>query len=70
MRLVIEGTNLPGRTFEEHRNVHVALQVRKDPAGPVPGDAASGRWETEIASWTGTSGDPRCRVGAASGSST
>lgn len=48
MRIVIEGRELPGRTFEEYADVHVALQVGQDPVGPVPGDAASARWETEV----------------------
>src|SRR5690606_21704656 len=48
MRVVIEGRDLPGRTFELFDDVHVALQVRRDPVDPVPGDAASARWETEV----------------------
>lgn len=48
VRIVIEGRDLPGRTFGDHTDVHVALQVRQDPEGPVPGDAASARWETEV----------------------
>jgi hypothetical protein len=48
VRIVIEGRNLPGRHFAEHDNVHVALQVRSDPEGPVPGDASSARWETVV----------------------
>ncbi len=45
---MIEGQDLPGRTFGPYADVHVALQVRSDPAGPVPGDAASAHWETEV----------------------
>jgi hypothetical protein len=48
MRIVIEARNLPGRRFEGHDNVHVALQVRSDPEGPVPGDAATARWEADV----------------------
>ena len=49
VRVVIEGRDLPGRTFESHSDVHVALQVRRDAVAPVPGDAGSARWETEVA---------------------
>ena len=45
---MVEGRELPGRRFGEYADVHVALQVDRDPAGPVPGDAASARWETEV----------------------
>jgi hypothetical protein len=48
VRIVVEGRELPGRTFGPYADVHVALQVRKDPEGLVPGDAASARWETEV----------------------
>ena len=48
VRIVIEGRDLPGRVFASYDDVHVALQVRKDPEGPVRGDAASARWETEV----------------------
>jgi hypothetical protein len=43
VRIVIEGRDLPGRA-----DVQVALQVRKDPEGPVPGDAPSARWEADV----------------------
>lgn len=48
MHVVIEGRDLPGRTFGSYADVHVALQVRSEPEGPVPGDATSARWETEV----------------------
>jgi hypothetical protein len=48
VRIVIKGRNLPGRRFEGHENVHVALQVRAEPDGAVPGDASTARWETEV----------------------
>jgi Family of unknown function (DUF5990) len=44
----VEGRELPGRRFGEYADVHVALQVGRDPADPVPGDAAGARWETEV----------------------
>ena len=52
MRIVIEGHDLPGAEFVSDgrplQNVHVAVQVGKDPAGPVRGDADSARWEVDV----------------------
>ncbi len=48
MRIVIDGRDLPGRRFGSYADVHVALQVGRDPADPVPGDAGSARWEAEV----------------------
>jgi hypothetical protein len=55
MRIVIGGTNLPGRSFEcgpdgsdTHRNVFVGIGVGTDAVMRVPGDAASARWEIEV----------------------
>jgi hypothetical protein len=39
---------LPGRVFCEHQNVHVGVQVRRDPDGLVPGDARSASWDVEV----------------------
>lgn len=46
--MVIEGRDLPGRRFAEYDNVHVALQVGREPVGLVPGDAARAEWSTEV----------------------
>ncbi len=48
MRLVIRGGNLPGRTCGSYSNVHVGLQVKRDPSELVPGDADAAEWITEI----------------------
>lgn len=53
MRLVVVGTDLPGRSFCEPdgsrlADVHVAVQVRTEPVGWVPGDATEGRWHLDI----------------------
>lgn len=48
MRLVIRGHDLPGASYDGHARIAVGLQVRSEPAGLVPGDAASARWETEV----------------------
>jgi hypothetical protein len=53
MKIVIEGRDLPGRSFctpegDVLSDVHVGLQVGRDPEGLVPGDAASARWELDV----------------------
>ncbi len=51
MQVVIRGHQLPGRTFTGDQtwdNVHVALQVGRDPAGLVPGDAPAATWRAEV----------------------
>jgi hypothetical protein len=49
---VIRGHNLPGRTFaggdEPAPNVHVGVQVRRDPVDIVPGDAATAQWQLDV----------------------
>lgn len=48
MRLVIRGHHLPGRTCGSYADIHVGLQLDREPAGLVPGDADSADWVTEI----------------------
>jgi hypothetical protein len=48
MRLVINGHDLPGRTCGSYDDVHVGLQVGREPDDLVPGDAAEATWVTEI----------------------
>jgi hypothetical protein len=52
MRIVIEGSDLPGVEFvsdgELLRNVHVAVQIGREPVGLVRGDAQEARWELEV----------------------
>ena len=52
MRIIIEGHDLPGAEFVSDgvplHNVHVAVQVGKEPVGLVRGDADSARWEIEV----------------------
>jgi len=52
MRIVIEGHDLPGVEFVAdgvpRYNVHVAVQVGKDPIDLVRGDADSARWEIDV----------------------
>ncbi len=52
MRIVIEGHDLPGAEFVSEgvplHNVHVAVQVGKEPVGLVRGDADNARWEIDV----------------------
>ena len=53
VRVSIVGSNLPGRTFwrsdgSPMSNVHVGVQVRRDPAELVPGDATEARWDLDV----------------------
>jgi len=62
MRVVIEGHDLPGRTFCDpdgapYADVRVGVQVRKDPEGLVPGDAPSARWDLDVTVVRGSDGD-------------
>ena len=66
VRIVIEGRNLPGRRFEEHGNVHVGLQERREPVGLVPGDAPSAKWALDVAV-VGPAGDRDFRGPAVQG---
>ena len=52
MEIIIHGHNLPGRMFRDAgvpiHEVHVGLQVRKDPEGLVPGDASEASWRMSV----------------------
>jgi Family of unknown function (DUF5990) len=48
LRIRIEGTNLPGRTFCEHTNVHVGVQCRSDPVDLTPADATEATFEFDV----------------------
>jgi hypothetical protein len=48
VRLVIRGHDLPGASYAGHDRIGVGLQVRTEPYGVVPGDAAHARWETDV----------------------
>jgi hypothetical protein len=53
VRVSISGVNLPGCVFcrpdgSVMSNVHVGLQVRRDPAQLVRADASEARWELEV----------------------
>jgi hypothetical protein len=58
VRVVIEGFDLPGRTFCDPdgnplEGVHVGVQVRQEPHDLVPGDAAGARWNLDVSVVTG-----------------
>jgi hypothetical protein len=48
VQIVLEGSRLPGSTCGPYQQVHVGLQVGKEPQGLVSGDAAEARWATEV----------------------
>jgi hypothetical protein len=53
MRLVVIGTDLPGRTFcgpdgTPLDDVHVGVQIRTEPEHLVRGDESDARWELDI----------------------
>lgn len=53
MRLVIRGHRLPGLTCGSYTNVHVAVQVGREPVGLVPGDAPAAEWVVDVATDAG-----------------
>jgi Family of unknown function (DUF5990) len=52
VRITIEGEELPGAEWMSDgvplRNVHVAVQVGREPYQPVRGDAASAHWDVDV----------------------
>ena len=48
MRLVIEGHHLPGRSCGSHDDVHVGIQVRRDPGRAGPGRRETARWQVDV----------------------
>lgn len=53
MRIAITGVNLPGRVFcradgSTMENVHVGVQIRRDPAQLVRADEPEARWEIDV----------------------
>lgn len=48
MRLVIRGHHLPGLTCGPYENIHVGLQVKREPVGLVAADAVRAEWVAEV----------------------
>jgi hypothetical protein len=48
LRLVIRGHHLPGRRCGPYADVHVGLQVGRDPHDLVPGDAERAEWTVDL----------------------
>jgi hypothetical protein len=53
VRVAITGVNLPGRVFcrpdgSSMDNVHVGVQMRRDPAQLVPADESETLWEVDV----------------------
>ena len=62
MRVIIEGTDLPGYSFCDPNGVafdgvHVGLQVAQEAVGLVRGDAKSARWELVVVVAIGADGE-------------
>ncbi len=60
MRIVIEGRELPGAEFVSEgvplHDVHVAVQVGKEPVGLVRADVPAARWEVDVRTVAGDDG--------------
>jgi hypothetical protein len=61
VRVVIDGFDLPGRRFCDPDgnpldDVHVGVQVRREPQDLVAGDEARARWELDVSVLTGPDG--------------
>lgn len=48
MRLEIQGHHFPGRSWQTCANLHVGLQVRREPVGVVAADSVTALWHAEI----------------------
>ncbi len=48
MLLVVQGHTLPGLGCGAYEQVHVGLQVGREPQGLVRGDAATASWTTQV----------------------
>lgn len=72
MRVVVVGTDLPGRTFHDGDGVpvdkvHVGVQVGRDPVDLVRGDAPEARWSLDVRVVTADDGGLDCRGPAVHG---
>ena len=61
MRVLIKGRDLPGRTFcrpdgSPLHDVRVGVQIRKEPADLIAGDATSARWNIDVTVTTDADG--------------
>ena len=48
MRLTIHGHHLPGLRCGRYADIHVGLQVGREPSGLVPADAERAEWVAEL----------------------
>ena len=48
LQILVRGTDPPGRTFASYGDVHVGVQVGRDPAGLVPADTPSPEWPLTV----------------------
>jgi len=48
LQILVRGTDPPGRTFASYGDVHVGVQVDRDPFGMVPADTAAPQWPLTV----------------------
>jgi hypothetical protein len=48
LAVVVRGSDPPGRTFGSRSDVHVGVQVGRDPVGVVPGDTTAPEWPIDL----------------------
>jgi hypothetical protein len=46
--VLVRGTHPPGRTFASYADVHVGVQVGRDPVGLVPADTTAPQWPLTV----------------------
>lgn len=67
MLLRIIGSKPPGRDCGEHSNVHVGIQLGRDPDQLVPADTDPATFTAEVTAFVGRDGDPDLRGPAVQG---
>ena len=48
LQILVRGTDPPGRTFASYGDVHVGVQVGREPTGLVPADTPSPAWPLTV----------------------
>jgi len=48
LQILVRGTHPPGRGFASYADVHVGVQVGRDPTGLVPADTPSPEWPLTV----------------------
>jgi hypothetical protein len=48
LTVLVRGTDPPGRTFASYGDVHVGVQVGREPVGLVPADTPAPEWALDV----------------------